>query len=271
MSEAEVIQGTDFPATRSSIAADLARLGMLPGMTVLVHSSLHSLGWVCGGAHAVVLALLDVLGDDGTLVMPTHTSALSDPVFWCNPPVPTNWWTTIREEMPAYDPEVTPTLMMGCIPELFRTWPGTVRSLHPQYSFAAHGPRSREVTDRHQFNFGLGDGSPLGRLYELDAHVLLLGVGHDRNTSLHLAEQRMNPVLNKRISNGAPVLRDGRRLWVPIEDYELSSHDFAAVGQQFSLRANNSWQSGLIAAASSELFSQRQLVDFATPWFEKNR
>ncbi|AXI79933.1 aminoglycoside N(3)-acetyltransferase [Peterkaempfera bronchialis] len=99
--------------TRHSLAADLRTLGVLPGETVLVHSSLSSLGWVCGGAVAVLEALLDVVGAAGTLVVPTHTGGNSDPAQWRNPPVPEEWWQPIRDTMPAYDPRTSPTLGMG--------------------------------------------------------------------------------------------------------------------------------------------------------------
>ena len=70
------------------LAADLAALGVSPGSVFIVHSSLSSLGYVTGGAHTVVLALLDVLGPEGTLVVPTHSGDLSDPGQGQNPPCP---------------------------------------------------------------------------------------------------------------------------------------------------------------------------------------
>lgn len=86
MSEAKVILNTPSPRTRRSLAADLHQLGLAPEMTVLVHSSLSSLGWVCGGPVTVVQALMDTVTPAGTLVMPTHSSDYSDPAQWQAPP-----------------------------------------------------------------------------------------------------------------------------------------------------------------------------------------
>src|SRR5690554_1946837 len=85
--EGAVVKKTNYPRTRSSIAEDLRRLGMKPGMDVLVHSSLSSLGWVNGGSVAVIQALMDVVAPAGTLVMPTHSAEYSDPAKWGNPAV----------------------------------------------------------------------------------------------------------------------------------------------------------------------------------------
>ena len=88
---------------------------------------------------AVVQALMDVLTESGTLVMPTHSGEYSDPAQWQSPPVPESWQEPIRESMPAFDPRTVPSRGMGRIPETFRAWPGALRSSHPAVSFAAWG------------------------------------------------------------------------------------------------------------------------------------
>jgi aminoglycoside 3-N-acetyltransferase len=239
-------------------------------MVLLVHSSLRSLGWVVGGEVAVVLALEDALGPEGTLVMPTHSSDLTDPSTWRNPPVPESWWKTIRDEMPAFDRRMTPTLGMGCIPDAFRHQEGTVRSEHPCVSFAARGPLAEEITRNHSLAMGLGDDSPLGRIFEHSASVLLLGVGHNRNTSLHLAEARANWPSREMIHQGSPMIRDGRRTWVEYEDLDWDSTDFERIGGCFE--ADTALvRIGYVAQAASRLMPVRPLVRYAAELITRMR
>lgn len=271
MSETEVIQKTpNNPATVQSLAKDLSALGIMPGMTLLVHSSLSSLGWVCGGAVAVILALESVLGDKGTLVMPTHSSDLSDPAQWENPPVPETWWELIRETMPVYDPDLTPTRNMGAIPECFRKQEGVLRSSHPQQSFAARGVKAAKIVKRHSLDFGLGEGSPLARIYEIEGWVLLLGIGYNNNTSLHLAEYRADYRGKKFREDGAPILIEGERQWVTLQDIELDDSDFVAIAESFA-RETGLVRYGFVAQATARLMPQRPLVDYAVQWMQRNR
>jgi len=270
MSEAEQIARVDRPATVASLAADLAALGVMPGMTLLVHSALSALGWVSGGAQAVVLALQAALGPTGTLVMPTHSTGLTDPAAWQNPPVPESWWPIIRATMPAYDPATTPTRGMGAIPDCFRGAADVRRSDHPQDSFAAWGRDAAFITERHELTSGLGEGSPLARLYERDGSVLLLGVGHGNNTSLHLAEARATFPDKRLGQQGAPLLIDGVRRWVAFETLDVDAEDFPQLGAAFA-RDTGLVRAGQIAAAPALLMPQRALVDYGTRWLTANR
>ena len=267
MSELDSIKETPSPRTRASLAHDLRQLGVLPGMTLIVHSSLRSLGWVCGGSVTVVQALMDVVTEAGTIVMPTQTTGLSDPAKWEHPPVPQEWWQVIYDAMPVFDPQVTPSYGMGQVVETFRTWPGVVRSYHPHVSFAAWGRHARTITEGHTLENSLGEGSPLARIYDLDGWVLLLGVGYDSCTSFHLAEYRA-PGAKEEIL-GAPMLENGQHVWKHYRDIEINSDIFPTIGADFE-------QTGLVkiarvGSATTRLFSQRQGVDFAVGWLTRKR
>jgi aminoglycoside 3-N-acetyltransferase len=267
MSEHALIDRTPEPRTRASLGADLRALGVTPEMTLIVHSSLHTLGWVCGGPVAVVQALIDALTPEGTLVMPTQSGDLSDPVDWSRPPVPSAWLPAIYANMPAYDPHVTPTRGMGRIVETFRTWPGAIRSAHPNVSFAAWGAHAERVIEGHKLDYGLGEGSPLARMYELDGHVLLLGVGYDSSTTVHLAEYRAPGQTLQR--QGAPVMENGQRRWKRYDDIELDSDIFPEIGADFE--ATGAVTLGQVGSAQARLFSSRAVVDFAQAWLTKRR
>jgi aminoglycoside 3-N-acetyltransferase len=267
MSELDTIQNIPAPRTRKSLAADLRALGIRPGMTLLVHTAMSKLGWVCGGPVAVVQALQDVLTEQGTLVMPTQTGELSDPADWSNPPVPEAWWQTIRDTMPAYDPQITSARGMGRVAEMFRSFPNTIRSAHPQVSFAAWGKHKEVIIHHHELDYGLGERSPLARMYELDGQVLLLGVGYGNATCLHLSEYRApgTPLQKK----GAPVMENGARVWKVMQDIQLDADRFPEIGADFE--RDEPVVTGLVGSAESRLFSLRRAVDFGTRWLTEDR
>jgi len=254
--------GRGGPHSVKSLAADLSGLGIAEGDVLLVHSSLSALGFVVGAAQAVVEALMAVLGEQGTLVMPTFTGALTNPAHWRHPPVPEGWWETVRSEMPVFDPPITPTRMMGAIPELFRTCPGVVRSDHPHHSFAAWGRHAAAVVEGHVLEDSLGEGTPLARLYELDAAVLLLGAGHANNSSLHLSENRAAWPGKKTCVQGGPSAEG----WVEWKTLDMDEDDFAEIGGAFGDQVR-----GRVGSAEVLWFSQRALVDFGVRWMEENR
>ena len=270
MSEGDVVQRTRLPATVETLKADLSALGARPDVVLLVHSSLSALGWICGGAVAVIQALQEIVGPDGTLVMPAYTGGLTDPKNWEHPPVPEHWKDTIRAETPAFDPLRTPTRQMGQIAETFRTWPNVVRSTHPHCSFAAWGAHAGEVVEGHELENGLGEGSPLARIYELDGWVLLLGLGFANNTSIHLAEYRASYPGKAHETNGAPMVVDRERRWVSIRDLVVDADDFLRIGEQFT-EETGTVRTGKVGEGTALLMPQRPLVDYAVAWMETHR
>jgi aminoglycoside 3-N-acetyltransferase len=257
------------PVTVAMLVDDLTALGVESGKTLLVHSSLSSLGWVCGGPQAVIEALLTTLGRAGTLVVPTHSGANSDPAQWEAPPVPEPWWPIIRDQMPAFDPHLTPPRGMGQVPECLLRHPAARRSTHPQVSFAAVGHHAREITSGHRIDEQLGITSPLGRVYDLDGSVLLLGVGHDSNTSLHLAEYLAAWPSKHTHLQGAALLVDGERRWVTFTDLAIDEGDFPAIGGAFE--RTGLVVRGRVGHGDAALMPQRPLVDYAVGWMGEHR
>ena len=266
MGEQKAIENSRRLTTRDSLAADLRALGVDRGMTLLLHSSLSTLGWVCGGAQAVIEAVMDVLGPSGNLVVPAQSGGLSDPANWKAPPVPQAWWQTIRDTMPAYDPARTPTRNMGAIPELFRTWPGAMRSAHPADSFAASGPNAPTIIEPHALDDPFGEGTPLSRLYDMGASVLLAGVSYDRCTALHLAERRAEP--DAPVEDAyAPVMVNGERRWTRYRMPAKDSDRFPAIGAW--IETEGAVTHGTLGMAQSRLIAIRKLVDLGTEWLRQ--
>lgn len=271
MGEKEAVSNSDVPITKDRLKDDLRKLGLRGGLTIIVHSSLQSMGWVCGGAVAVIKALEEVLTETGTLVMPTHSSDYSEPSDWSHPPVLESWRQIIRDNMPAFDPSLTPTRGMGIIPETFRKQKNAFRSKHPMDSFTAWGKHARYITENHKLQYSLGPDSPLGKLYKLKAWILLLGVGHSKNTSLHLGEYLADYPSKRLMKHGAPVRINGKRKWVTFDDIDISSDDFEDVGGAFEKQMPHLVRKGKVGLADSRMIPQKALVDFSIEWFSNNR
>lgn len=254
----QVIATTDRPRTRDRLSDDLVALGIGPGQLVMLHVSMRSLGFVVGGAMSVLDAMLDVLTPTGTLMMPTHSGDHSDPAGWNAPPVPAEWVDEVRATMPAFDPARTPTWGLGVVPELFRTWPGVLRSAHPAVSLAARGPLAADIVRTHPLDDPHGEASPLALAYDRGVKLLLLGVGWNRATLLHLAERRARPDAEP-IPVGAPVLCEGRRVWQTYRDYESDPEQFITVGE--ALAAAGHVTVGRVGSAEAMLVDGRTAVD----------
>ena len=242
------------PVTPDRLRADLRALGVAAGAALVVHASLRRIGWVVGGAESAIRALMDVLTPEGILVMPTFSGQLSDSAEWRDPPAP-------------FDPAHTPSHDMGAMAETFRNLPGVHRSAHPVQSLAAWGRGAEALVADHGLDWPLGPDSPLGRLCDLGGQVLLIGVGHNRNSTLHLAETRARH--RRAITRQAPVARArGGVDWVAIDDVaDDNGRLFPALGAAFE--ATGKIRVGQFGQAEARLMSQRALVEFAVPWFEE--
>ena len=154
-----------LPVSREQVVEQLLRLGVLPGGVLLVHTSFRAVGPVEGGPAGLIDALLTAIGLDGTLVMPSMTGSAH-----------------------PYDPATTPTRNMGIVAETFWRMPGVLRGDHPTSTFSAIGPKAEAIVAPQPLSPAHGIVSPVGRVYERDGQLLLLGVDHSSNTTIHLAE-----------------------------------------------------------------------------------
>ena len=123
------------------------------------------------------------------------------------------------------------------------------------------------MTEGHTLDDSLGEGSPLARVYDLDGYVLLLGAGHDSNTSFHLAEYRA--LVAARIPQGAPVLEAGERVWREYTDIDLNEEPFAELGVDFERERAGLVRHGRVGLAEARLLRQRPAVDYAVAWLRR--
>ena len=134
--------------TKESLQEARASVGVCKNMILEAHVSLSSLGYVAGGARTVVDAIMDLITDGGTLLIPTQTTGNTDPSEWVDPPALPSLWQTIRESMPAYDPENSDLSDMGAAAENFRHRRGVICSNHPSVSFSAWGRYAKLLCNR---------------------------------------------------------------------------------------------------------------------------
>lgn len=184
--------------TKRSLIKDLKRLEIDRKGTLLIHSSLKSIGPVVGSAGTVLNAFSEYM-KDGLLVFPTHT------------------WSYINANNPNYFVETSPSCV-GLLPELFRKRPNVVRSLHPTHSVAALGKDAKEFVEGDElFDTPCARGSTWGKLLDRKATIMLLGVDLRRNTFIHGIEEWMD--IPGRLSDEHEqlytILPDGTKISVP--------------------------------------------------------
>ncbi|MCG5472303.1 AAC(3) family N-acetyltransferase [Micromonospora sp. LAH09] len=256
---------------RSHLVDDLRALGVRPGVCLLVHCGLRRVGPLEHGPATLAGALRDVLGPAGTLLVPTQTdgnSTTSRAHLAAVAEMDRAQRDRYEAALPGWDRQTTPSQRMGVLAEYVRCAPGAVRSDHPQTSFAALGPRARQLTDGHDLTCHLGQRSPVGGLYAADGQILLLGLGYEACSALHLAEYRL-PVPTPERDYHCFRLVDGRRVRLDFRGLDLDDRDFPQVGA--ALDGTPFVQRGRVGRAQARLLPARAAVDFAVGWFAANR
>lgn len=229
--------------TPTSLSDQLRAIGVTKGGVLLVHTSFKAVGPVEGGPLGLIHALRRVLGSEGTLVMPTMTDGES-----------------------VFDPRVTPTVGMGVVAETFWRQPGVTRSTHPGGSFAAVGPHADFICAPQPLSPPHGPDSPVGRVHDLGGQVLLLGVTHSEDTTVHLAEV----IAGVPYSTAHPcVVEDNGVARVEM----IAETDHCCVGfRQLDvwLRARVLQREGKVGNADARLARAQDIVDVAVEELRRN-
>ena len=236
----------------------------------MVHTRMSALGWVIGGSETVVRSLLDALGPEGTLMAyaswADHVYTLAD---W-----PEEHREAYLAEPPLCDPatgEVDPDY--GRIPERMRTWPGALRSAHPEASVVAVGPRASWLTESHEDGYGAG--SPFARLVEAGGQVLMLGAPLETVTLLHHAEaiasapgKRHGHLRDRAGGRHHAVVHRHRDLGRRVSVRVAGARRRRVRGHRPGCAGRGHRGARAVGAAECHLFPARELTEFAVAWIE---
>lgn len=253
------------PWTRAGLADHAAALGLQRGDAVLAHVGLRSIGPILGGPDALIDAIMDVIGPEGTLLGYCDWQFEDD--FAGQP--------ELRAQIQPFDPHRSrSTRDNGAFPEMLRTVPGARRSANPGASCAALGGRADWFTADHAMDYGYGPQSPFGRLVEAKGKTLMIGAPLDTMTLLHHAEHLAN-IPNKRVIRyEAPVSVEGRAEWLEFEEFDTSDpvvHGlpedyFATIVEEFLETGKG--RRGRVGDADAVLVDAPAIVAFGVAWLE---
>ena len=235
------------PLTRRRIAADVRRMGVSRGDVILVHSALASLGHVVGGPDALIDGLLDAIGVSGTLAMPSFTFSQQK----------------LRDRYPPYHPRRTASVV-GVVPDVFWRRAEARRSASASHALAAIGPQAEFITGDDVTTEPYSREGPFGKLYQLDAKVLMIGCGLAPNSSLHAVEDwvglpSMQPV------DYVVIDDDGRERVIHYQSQPVGSRDFyrstaMVTKSEVLFRQRGVLRDGRIGPAMVHMFGFRDLM-----------
>ncbi len=260
--------------TLSTITDALTAMGVRAADHVMLHVSVKSIGWLVGGPDIIIRSLLGILTKQGTLMMY---------VGWEDGPYTMQGWDETRmrvyyEECPPFDPRTSRAVRKwSVVAELFRNWPGTLRSNHPDSSFCANGFLATHLTEKHPLKYGFGSESPLARLVKSGGKILLIGAPFDTVTLLHHSEDRAKVPNKPTIQYVLPITNvKGQKEWVHIEEYDTDkgiANDDESSDWYFNKILRDyidrfTIPEHYVGKAKSFLFDAARLNKFAIQWME---
>ena len=253
--------------TRADLARDLRSLGLIHGDVVMVHASVRAVGEVAGGPDEIHLAIKDVIGSDGTLMMYASCPRYVDDIGRGNLTAAEE--AEVLEKLPAFDPLTARSARdNGALVEMLRTYPGSRVNPHPT-RFVAWGAGVDRLFARQPWSYAFGLDSALERFVELDGKILLLGSDHDTVTFLHYAEHILDIPGKRVVRFRVPVLEEGRRVWREMEEFDSSLGAHPSWSDRFFAEivdahlAETANRGGHVGNAESYLLNARALLGFA--------
>jgi aminoglycoside 3-N-acetyltransferase len=258
--------------TAADLSADLARLGIMRGDIVMVHAACRAVGPVLGGPDAIIAALREAVGPQGTLMAYLDWEAAWEDSKDEAGRIP----EALRPHVLPFDPARTRAARQnGMLPEFLRTTPGARRSANPGASVAALGAKADWLTADHPMDYGYGPASPLGRLVEARGKVLMLGAPLDTMTLLHHAEHRAKLPRKRVIRTEVPFATPTGVEWRMIEEFDTSEPCVPALPDNFieqivtAYLATGAGRQGKVGQAESVLVEADEIVPFAVTWMER--
>jgi len=222
--------------TDPNLTRQLLQLGVRTGGVLLVHTAFSKVKPIDGGPRGLIDALLAALGPEGTLVMPSMSDDDDHP----------------------FEVTRTPCYGMGVVADTFWRREGALRSDSP-HGFTALGPAAAMITTPHPVDVPHGPDSPVGRVHELDGQVLLLGVGHDADTTIHLAENLAGVGYSRAAS--ATVLQGGRPTRYHYREVDHCCENFALMDTWLESRGLQ--RRGIVGHGEARLARSADIVDVA--------
>lgn len=272
---------------KQELIEQLKNMGIKEGDTLLVHSSMKAIGDVDGGADTVLDALIEVVcgtvekssdenveksdngsndvNNAGMLVLPTHT------------------WASMTDEHSVFDPEKEPACV-GILPNLFMKREGVVRSLHPTHSLAAYSLDEKKAgkfaAGEERFDTPCNRQGCYGKLYDLDAKILLLGVGLNRNTYMHGVEEWFG--IKERLTEETLSLyikiqsEAGKEKLLPVKMHKHFKPNNISISENYERMRQEFIEKGAlvegkIGEALCSCMSARKVADITTEVLRKNR
>ncbi|MEF9962555.1 MAG: AAC(3) family N-acetyltransferase [Erysipelotrichaceae bacterium] len=252
--------------TKEDIKRQLEAMGIQKGMLVLVQGNSEDLGYINGGSQAIIEALMECVGYEGTIVMPSFTLDLLDPACNSNIHIDKENWEYIRESSYPFHKKLSKPTNCDDLVQQFMCNEGIVRSYHPNYSFLAWGKYAKVICDKHPLHFGLSKDSPLGKLYDLNGFVLLLGSSYDECVMFHLAHYNSEKLPIKIVS--APIEKNKKTAWKDMLDLKLNEKGFSIIGEVMEER--KIVRTMYLGLSKCRFFSSREAVKIATAYFNIN-